>query len=54
MKSCKKNPPKKSSPKPALDSKVKDLAVSLRSLSVSSGYPGGNLWSGLPYRRVIE
>jgi hypothetical protein len=54
MKSCKKNPSKKSSPKRVIDSKAKDLAVSLRALSVSSGYPGGNLWSGLPYRRVIE
>jgi len=54
MKSCKKNPPKKTPAKSATVSKAKDLAVSLRSFSVSSAYPVGNLWSGLPYRRVIE
>ena len=53
MKSCKKSPGKKLSTKVAAKPKVKGLAQSFPPLTVAS-YANGNLWAGLPYRRVIE
>lgn len=54
MKSCKKVSAKRSSEKAGANPKAKKLVSGLRSLQIPTFSAAANLWSGLPYRRVIE